>query len=195
MGTQEKDFSLKITDFHIKIYLKDVDTVLANTKSEIYKDKFKITFVIQNNSPNEIKLNKITEYGFEETSNITASSNTVTKVDTYPGQHFTIYYSNTKIGIMKTEMFNNFGRRFKSNVGEKMIIKLVIIEKRIMWLAFEDEDITNGYKNSCYIYLTKGDYNDYIIDGLEFYPSATHDYSTFLSTNTFIAIRGRQNNA
>merc|ERR1712183_209107 len=122
MTTQGKNFDYKFNGVVIDVIMENVNDALAATKSMDYKADVTIDaqIIIQNQSPYEVKLNKIKNDGTEENSDFKAATNDTKKVDTKAGEYFVMYYNSTKIGIMKVDLTSDFLRKYRSMYGEKL---------------------------------------------------------------------------
>jgi len=101
-----------------------------------------------------------------------------------------MYYNSTKMGIIKVDLTSDFLRKYRSMYGEKLLIKLFVLRKKIWMIKLEGEETANSLDKSVYLYTGTEDYG-MLIEGIEFYVNATMDNDHHHRNDVYVTMRGR----
>jgi len=150
MTSQAKNFNLKKNGIIVDVIMENVDSTFSNTNSKDYTHTIDAMIIVQNESPYEVKLNKINKDGTEETSDLKAESKSIKKIDTTPGQYYLVYYNNSRVGLIKIDLTNDFHLKYKTSTGAKLFVKLFVLRSKIWMVKLEGEETSNSLNKTVY---------------------------------------------
>jgi len=61
-----------------------------------------------------------------------------------------VYYNNSRVGLIKIDLTDDFHLKYKTSTGAKLFVKLFVLRSKIWMVKLEGEETSNSLNKTVY---------------------------------------------